>query len=113
MLLQTLESLTHSDYMALPRILYYNIVEFYVRGLEKYQVIKKGNTSFTFKAVISQQFNKDRVIKKIDEWLREILQKEKMFDLSDPGIIAFFTFYPAASASIPSPSPTGSFPVIR
>ena len=97
MLLQTLELLTHSDNMALPRILYYNfklnrnvnkerhtilkqrekslrrllkhafhhsdfygkfdfihpivIVEFYVRGLEKYQVIKKGNTSYRVEVV--------------------------------------------------------------
>ena len=51
MLLQTLELLTHSDNMALPRLLYDNIVEFYVRGLEKYQVIKKGNTSYRVEVV--------------------------------------------------------------
>ena len=57
------------------------IVEFYVNGLNKYQVIKTGNTSFTLKAVISQQFSKDRVIKKIDERLLEILRKKKMLNL--------------------------------
>ena len=57
------------------------IVEFYVRGLEKYQVIKTGNTSFLFKAVISRQFSKIKVIQNINERLREILQKKEMLNL--------------------------------
>lgn len=57
------------------------IVEFYVRGLEKYQIIRTGNTSFIFKAVISQQFRRDEVIKKIDGRLREILKKKEMLNL--------------------------------
>ncbi|MFW5944628.1 MAG: hypothetical protein ACOCTU_05155 [Bacteroidota bacterium] len=57
------------------------IVEFYVRGLEKYQVLKTGNTSFTFKTVISNQFNEEQVIRKIDEAWREILKKKEMLNL--------------------------------
>ncbi|MFO8234607.1 MAG: hypothetical protein R6U04_04270 [Bacteroidales bacterium] len=62
------------------------IVEFYVKGLDKYQLIKTGNTSFTFKAVISQQFSEDLVIKKIDKRLHEILKNKEMLNL-DYGII--------------------------
>ncbi len=58
------------------------IVEFHVKGLNKHQVIKTGNTSFIFKAVISQQFRKDQVINKINERLGEILKKKEMLNLS-------------------------------
>jgi len=80
------------------------IVEFYVRGLEKYQVIKKGNTSFTFKAVISQQFDKDQVVKKIDKRLREILQKKKMLNVD---------YRVEVVSDIPRDMKTGKYNLIR
>lgn len=57
------------------------IVEFYVKGLEKYQVIQTGNASFTFRAVVSSQFSREHVVAKIDERWREILQKKEMANL--------------------------------
>jgi len=54
------------------------IAEIYVRGVDKYQVVKTGRSSFIFKAVINSQFNRQEVVKKIEERLGEILQKKEM-----------------------------------
>jgi len=54
------------------------IAELYVKGLKKYQLVKTGNTSFTFKAVMSEQTDHEHAVKRIDERLKDILHKKEM-----------------------------------
>ncbi|MFP4230541.1 MAG: phenylacetate--CoA ligase family protein [Spirochaetaceae bacterium] len=57
------------------------VVEFFVKGLEKYQVVKTGNASFTFRAVVSPQFDRKGVQRRIEERWREILRKKEMSNI--------------------------------
>lgn len=53
-------------------------VELYIRGLNKYQVIQTGETSFIFKAVIKKGSKNEDVIVKIKEELTKILQSKNL-----------------------------------
>jgi phenylacetate-CoA ligase len=53
-------------------------VELYIRGLNKYQVIQTGETSFIFKAVIKKGSKNEDVIVKIKEELTKILKSKNL-----------------------------------
>ena len=53
-------------------------VELYIRGLNKYQVIQTGETSFVFKAVIKKGSKNEDVMVKIKEELTKILQSKNL-----------------------------------
>lgn len=80
------------------------IVELYVKGLEKYQFIQTGDDSFTFKSVISPQFDENEVVQKIDARLHEILKKKKMLNVDYHIIVV---------KDIPPDPESGKFNLIR
>ncbi|MFW6381626.1 MAG: phenylacetate--CoA ligase family protein [Bacillota bacterium] len=58
------------------------IVEFYVKGLDKYQLCRVDDYSFIFRAVVSPGAIESRVVRQIDRRLQEILSGKNMLNLN-------------------------------